>query len=129
MAKILIVSEDFGAIERVAAVVEGIGHEAIESASSLELVEDAISKEVDLVVLDEVISPYSGLEACDLLREDPTVPARLPILLMVCRDIDVRVLEEKGVSDVFAKDCASIELEALLLNHLGDKAGRDSFIS
>lgn len=123
MAKVLIASECFGASGRVAAVVEASGHEAIEFDSSLEIVEEVIEEEVDLVVLDEFIAPYSGLETCELLREDPEVPSDLPILLMLCRDVDVRVLEAKGVTDVFTKECGSIELEALILNHLGDKAG------
>lgn len=125
MAKILIAGEDYYAVELARMVVEAAGHEVIEVNMAMDVVDVAIEKKVDLVVVEENMTTFRGTEVSTMMRYDPDVPEELPILLMITVKISPRKLEAAEITEVIGKGMLGIFLEDMLVEHLGDKAGGD----
>ena len=125
MAKILLAGEDLAILDTMQAAIEGEGHEVLTAATGLDAYETTLSDEPDLVFLEMAMPVFNGFETCEMIRQDPDVPATLPIILLTNEDQDVRKLVNVGVSEQFSKVHLTVELRDLLVKHLEDKAGPD----
>lgn len=125
MATILISAEDSRLAERLAATVEGLGHTALQILTTENVAEDVRLNDVDLVITGLSTSPFDGLETCDLLRADPDVAARLPILLATDEGVDPKRIEKAGISEVVATEVDAAVLNETLVRCLGEAAVPD----
>ena len=126
MAIILVASEDLACMLGLSAAIEGLGHTALPVSSASDVLEQALSNEVDLAILDECMGMFDGFELSAMLRSDPGIPPRLPILLIASRGISPRKIEQAGITDWFHKECESGEVIDRLIMYLGDAAPRPS---
>ena len=122
MATILIASEDTDCTDIFGAEVAALGHEVLLALTGQEACEMTLQSSPDLVLLDLQLPVFNAIETCRLLREDPDVSKNLPIFLIAKRDIDLRTLEQAGITGWISKDHAAYELHDLLARHLVDTA-------
>lgn len=122
MAVILIASNDFEDVFMMSGTVESLGHKALPLLSTENLVEDVLFNKVEMVLVTEGLQPFSGWESCEILRGDPTVPERLPILMLVHGPGNVRRLEQYGFTGTLDPGASSAELGEAIVRELGDRA-------
>lgn len=120
MAKILIVGENIGAIDLMAASAEGLGYDAITLYQSVDAVETAIAEEVGLVIVEEDMKYFNGYEVCEALRADPDVPRELPVLLMTTGKVDVRDLHKYGFTDTILPELDPAALREIFVKLTGE---------
>lgn len=122
MAKILIAGEDLASVDQVSSVVESEGHEVLTAMNGLDVCEIALAEAPDLIILETSLPVFNGFETCTMLREDPEIPERLPIIFLASETIDVREMERVDATDQIAKNHQSVELTDMLIRHLGENA-------
>ena len=120
MAKILIVGNDIERVDIMAHSVEGLGYEAITLYESVDAVEQAITKSVDLVILEETMDIFNGYETSSNLRADPEVPADLPILMTVRGTVHQHDLDKAGVTDTLSMEIDPASLREILVRFTGE---------
>lgn len=125
MATILLTGEDTAALETFAAVIESMGHTTIHAITTENVVEDVVINAVALVISLEASVPFSGFEVADILREDPSVPARLPILLAAEHEISARKIEAHGLSGVLSTGDPAHSIIERVVSLLGEDAAPD----
>lgn len=122
MATILIAGDDFAALTAIGAAVEAEGHRLIEAHDGFDAVRYAVDEAPDLIVLETSMAVFNGFQASRMLRDDPAVPASVPILLLSGNEIDVRAVERAGATAALAKQTPAAVLRELLVRYLGPKA-------
>jgi DNA-binding response OmpR family regulator len=80
-AKILFIEDDEPTRTLVCAVLVRSGYRTLEAATAEEGLSLVRRESPDLVLLDVGLPGMSGLEACELLRKEPST-ARLPIIML-----------------------------------------------
>lgn len=96
MATILITGGDTSAVDAVRGVAEGLGHRLLHTVTTENVNEDVVFNDVPLVIVSENTSPFDAWEVCKLLRDDPTIPKDLAILLMHTGDVNPRRYSASG---------------------------------
>ncbi|MGA8852729.1 MAG: response regulator [Christiangramia sp.] len=81
MAKILIVDDDQTIGFMIRDILEFSGHEVTVSQQPKKTKENIIENDIDLILLDKLISGVDGTDVCAELKKDNTV-ANVPILMM-----------------------------------------------
>ncbi len=81
MAKILIVDDDQTIGFMIRDILEFSGHEVTVSQQPKKTKENIIENDIDLILLDKLISGVDGTDVCAELKKDDTV-AHVPILMM-----------------------------------------------
>lgn len=119
MARVLVADDDFASLEVMAAALAAEGHEVICADSGQEAYELTLSEKPALVFLDVMMPASNGYETCRRLRQDPEVPAVLPIILLTALDADRKLMEQVGATDYLSKRHMVRELRALLTKYLG----------
>ena len=122
MANVIIASTDAELLAILGAELSALGHCVIEAVNGQEAYESAVGQQADLVFVDASLPVFSGLETCALLRDDPELSPRLPVLLLSDDPLDSRMVEHARLTGVFAKKHAMHEVADLLARHLGAKA-------
>lgn len=122
MGRVLIATDDAQLMASVEAAVLGQGHESVEAIDGQDAIERALTDAPVMVLLDQHLTVFTGLEACAALRAHPDVPNELPIIILSDVEVDPRQTEKAGVTAVFAKQFASVELEDLLVRYLSPDA-------
>jgi two-component system sensor histidine kinase/response regulator len=84
--------------------LRGAGHEVVEAADGVEAVDVAHRRQPDVILLDVVMPRRSGLDACRLIKQDPSL-ARVPVLLVTaqCAPKDRLAGLEAGADDFLSK--------------------------
>ena len=118
MATILIATDDAALYTILSAECAGEGHETIWAANGHEALELALAHGPDLVCLDLPLAIFTGVEACTMLREDPTVPASLPIYLLTDDEVSPHVVQRCGATGIFPKTHAAADVRELLAEEL-----------
>lgn len=118
MAHILIATEDSHLHRILAAECEGEGHTTAWAAHGEDARQMALAEGPDLVFAELHLAIFSGLELCELLRADPTMPSGLPFVLVTDDEVNPRHLVRCGVTDVFPATHALHELRELLAEQL-----------
>lgn len=114
MAKVLIAGEDTAAIDILAAEIAGLHHEAVTVSTGKDAYDSALLEQPDLIVLDEQLPIFSAHETCALLRSDPALPERLPIILFATEEPDTRSLERAGLDACLHKSHPLSEVADLM---------------
>jgi len=101
MDTILIVGQDSQEIDNLAQTLESYGYSTISLDSTVDVVDSVLEDEnIRLVIVEEKMPVYSGMETCRMLRNDPEISSELPVILLTRDSPRAQELEEAGVTDV-----------------------------
>lgn len=100
--KILVVDDDSGIGEMLKTLLEFYGYEVFVTEIPQETEELIISKNVDLVMLDMLISGVNGTDVCSRLRKNEAT-AEVPVLMMSALHDAGPKCREAGANDFIAK--------------------------
>jgi len=120
MAKILLVGDDIGAVDLMAASAEGLGYDTVSIYESVDTLEAAINESPDLIILEEKMNYLNGFEVAEKLRNDPDIPNELPILMMTKNNIDVRELLQFGINDTILPELDPAALREIFVGLTGE---------
>lgn len=126
MARILIADDDTAAFEVMSVALTAQGHEVLYAADGQEACDMAVAEQPDLVFLDVMMPIFDGFETCERLRNDPEIPAELPIVFLTSVEPDSRKLDSVRASAYLPKRHMIQDLQNLLVKHLGEKAVPDA---
>ena len=118
MALVLIADEHEDTVGVLSAEIEAEGHDVAIAMSGREACERIAADHPDLVLLGPSLAVQDGYETCALLRADPDVPERLPVLMLGSSDLDRRRMERSGVTASFPREHGSADVRELLARFL-----------
>jgi DNA-binding response OmpR family regulator len=122
MTQILIATEDSSVADILQGEVEGEGYESVWCVSGQDAYEITSSGNAQLVLLDSAIAVFDAFATCKLLRNDPDIPATLPVILVTGVEPDYRRVESVGFSAVLPRIHTREDLRELLSIHLSGAA-------
>ncbi len=110
---ILVVDDDRRVVDLLNIALAAHGYRVITACDGEEAVRVALGKRPDLVVLDVRLPKKSGLEVCEILRQDPDDP-HLPIIMVsAASETEARLQGfARGADDYLAKPFSPKELIA-----------------
>lgn len=122
MAKILIVDDDQTIGLMLRDILEFNGHEVVVSQEPRKTRENIKAHEVDLVLLDKLISGVDGTDVCADLRKDEEL-ADLPIIMMSALHNVNEICKQAGATEFLSKP---FDMETLiaLINEILEKQVR-----
>ncbi len=126
MAAILITGDNYAAVSQIRGVAEGLGHFLLHAPTTENVIEDVMLNQVVLVIASENSRPFSEWEVCDMLREDPTLPFGLAILLLHSGDVDRRRFAASKFDGKIDADMPAQILTEEIVRHLGVNAGPET---
>ncbi|MGE0787176.1 MAG: diguanylate cyclase [Sandaracinaceae bacterium] len=127
-ALILVADDDRVTREYVSGLLRGRGYEVVAVDSGQGALEAARKRRPDLALLDVIMEPISGIDACRMLKShSQRTEVFLPILLLTARtDIDSRVEGLRiGADDYICKPFDERELLARVANMVAIKRMHD----
>lgn len=119
--KILVVDDDSGIGEMLKTLLEFYGYEVTVTEEPFETEELIESKEIDLVILDMLISGVNGTDVCARLRDNEKT-AHIPVLMMSALHDAGTKCKKAGADDFIAKP---FEMDDLL-KKINKVLGKDS---
>ena len=108
--KILVVDDEKLLVKGIKFNLENDGYEVVTGADGMDAVELAAAGDIDLIVLDLMMSRMDGLEACTKIREFSDVP--IIMLTAKSEDMDKLMGFEHGADDYLTKPFNILELKA-----------------
>ena len=110
---ILVVDDDRRVVDLLNIALAAHGYRVVTASDGEEAVRIALGKRPDLVVLDVRLPKRSGLEVCEILRQDPDDP-HLPIIMVsAANEMEARLQGfARGADDYLAKPFSPKELVA-----------------
>lgn len=114
MGTILLGCDDAGVQATLAAEIEGLGHNVVEAASGIEVLEVAAATQPDVVILSPTLPVFDGLETARMLRADPDYAPDLPIVLLESDAIHPRAAESAGISEILPTAHSTADIADLL---------------
>ena len=91
----MLADDDPVLLEEAADALRGAGFKVVEAADGQEALQEALSRRVDLIVMDASMPEVNGLEACHCLKAMPKTQ-KIPVVLTVAkRDPEARMLSER----------------------------------
>ena len=91
----MLADDDPVLLEEAADALRGAGFKVVEAADGQEALQEALSRRVDLIVMDASMPEVNGLEACHCLKAMPKTQ-KIPVVLTVAkRDPEARLLGER----------------------------------
>ena len=91
----MLADDDPVLLEEAADALRGAGFKVVEAADGQEALQEALSRRVDLIVMDASMPEVNGLEACHCLKAMPKTQ-KIPVVLTVAkRDPEARMLGER----------------------------------
>lgn len=121
MAHVMLASEDEALIAQFTATIEAEGHTITVASNGLEAYTQANAEQPVLVLLDEVLGVHGALETAEIIRNDPELPADIPILILTGDDMDPRKLSQSGATGQLARDSGSVSIRDAVVRLIGDK--------
>ncbi|MDQ3638473.1 MAG: response regulator [Actinomycetota bacterium] len=92
---VMLADDDPVLLEEAADALRGAGFKVVEAADGQEALQEALSRRVDLIVMDASMPEVNGLEACHCLKAMPKTQ-KIPVVLTVGkRDPEARMLGER----------------------------------
>ena len=101
-SKILVVDDDSGIGEMIKTLLEFYGFEVTVTEKPLKTQELILEHEIDLVLLDMLISGVNGTDVCAALRKNPDT-ADTPVLMMSALHNAGPKCKDAGANDFIAK--------------------------
>ena len=114
MALVLIADDHENTVSVLTAEIEAEGHDVAIAMSGSEVCERVVADCPDLVFLGPSLAVHDGYETCSILRADPDVPERLPVLMLGSSDLDQRRMERAGVTTAFPREHGAADVRELL---------------
>ncbi len=111
----MLADDDPVLLEEAADALRGAGFKVVEAADGQEALQEALSRRVDLIVMDASMPEVNGLEACHCLKAMPKTQ-KIPVVLTVGkRDPEARMLGERthGSVRILRKPFLADELVSL----------------
>jgi len=110
---VLVVDDDRRVVDLLTIALAAHGYRVITAGDGEEAVRVALGKRPDLIVLDVRLPKKSGLEVCEILRQDPDDP-HLPIIMVsAASETEARLQGfARGADDYLAKPFSPKELVA-----------------
>ncbi len=111
--KILVVDDDPDTREAVRLTLDSAAYNVIEAENGAKAIEQVISEEPDLIILDLIMPGMSGLEVCKKLKGS-ALTSHLPILMLTAKnqmDDKIKGLAI-GADEYLSKPFEPLELEA-----------------
>ncbi len=91
----MLADDDPVLLEEAADALRGAGFKVVEAADGQVALQEALSRKVDLIVMDASMPEVNGLEACHCLKAMPKTQ-KIPVVLTVAkRDPAARMLGER----------------------------------
>jgi CheY-like chemotaxis protein len=92
---VMLADDDPVLLEEAADALRGAGFKVVEAADGQEALQEALSRRVDLIVMNASMPEVNGLEACHCLKAMPKTQ-KIPVVLTVAkRDPEARMLGER----------------------------------
>ena len=92
---VMLADDDPVLLEEAADALRGAGFKVVEAADGQEALQEALSRRVDLIVMDASMPEVNGLEACHCLKARPKTQ-KIPVVLTVAkRAPEARMLGER----------------------------------
>ncbi|MCA1718535.1 MAG: response regulator [Actinobacteria bacterium] len=92
---VMLADDDPVLLEEAAEALRGAGFKVVEAGDGQEALQEALSRRVDLIVMDASMPEVNGLEACHCLKAMPKTQ-KIPVVLTVGkRDPEARMLGER----------------------------------
>ncbi len=92
---VMLADDDPVLLEEAADALRGAGFKVVEAADGQVALQEALSRKVDLIVMDASMPEVNGLEACHCLKAMPKTQ-KIPVVLTVAkRDPAARMLGER----------------------------------
>lgn len=115
-SKILVVDDDSGIGEMIKTLLEFYGFEVAVTEKPLKTQNLILELDIDLVLLDMLISGVNGTDVCAALRENPET-ADTPVLMMSALHNAGPKCKDAGANDFIAKP---FEMDDLIekINHI-----------
>ncbi|TBW29233.1 PleD family two-component system response regulator [Gramella sp. KN1008] len=102
MARILIVDDDQSIGLMLKDILEFSGHDVTISQQPGKTKENILENDIQLLLLDKLISGVDGTDVCAELREDEDVP-QIPIIMMSALHNAGEVCKSAGATEFIAK--------------------------
>jgi signal transduction histidine kinase/DNA-binding response OmpR family regulator len=121
-AKVLVVDDEIGSVERLVALLEPAGFTVLSAGDGASGLEAARLERPDLILLDLVMPGMNGFEVVSELKADART-REIPVLIVTAKDLDAREKRRLNgqVAAVLQKgSTAGIELLAWLRKLIGD---------
>lgn len=109
--KILVVDDDSGIGEMLKTLLEFYGYEVTVTTHPEDTEKLILEKQIDLVMLDMLISGVNGTDVCTRLRKNPAT-ADTPVLMMSALHDAGKKCREAGADDFIAKPFEMDDLTA-----------------
>lgn len=114
MALVLIADDHDDTVTILSAEIEAEGHSIAAVTNGSDAYQSVVAERPDLVLLGPSLPIHDGYETCSMLRGDPDVPERLPIVMLGSTDLDHRRLERAGITTTFPRQHGSADVRELL---------------
>jgi DNA-binding response OmpR family regulator len=125
--KILIVDDEPDILNLAKITLENEGFELVTASNGVEALEKAKTEFPDLIFLDVVMPGKSGLEVCNILKNQPcTKNIQIVMFTVLGRDIDKMLSMKVGADGHFTKPFTPDELVISIKNYL-TKAKKNKF--
>ncbi|MFI3284837.1 MAG: response regulator, partial [Erysipelotrichaceae bacterium] len=108
MANLLVVDDEIKIREMICKYARYEGHEVIEACDGLEAVDIALSKSIDLIVMDIMMPNMDGFNACKTIKKEKDIP--FIFLSALGEEYDKIHGFELGVDDYVVKPFSTREL-------------------
>lgn len=108
--KILVVDDDSGIGEMLKTLLEYYNYDVTVTAKPEETEKMVVEKQIDLVMLDMLISGVNGTDVCSRLRQNPQT-GNTPVLMMSALHDAGQKCRDAGADDFIAKP---FEMEDLI---------------
>ena len=118
MGTILLACDDIGLQTILAAEIEGQCHSVLVATTGQELLGLVPTTQPDMVMLTSSLPVFNGLETARLLRQNPDIPPRLPIVLVGADTADPRTAEQAGITETLSATHTTADVADLLTRHL-----------
>jgi CheY-like chemotaxis protein len=92
---VMLADDDPVLLKEAADALRSAGFKVVEAADGQKALQEALSRRVDLIVMDASMPEVNGLEACHCLKAMPKTQ-KIPVVLTVAkRDPEARMLGER----------------------------------
>ena len=114
MALVLIADDHDDTITILSAEIEAERHSVATVMNGSDAYQCVLTERPDLVFLGPSLPIHDGYETCSMLRDDPDVPDRLPIVMLAGADLDPRRIERAGITTTFPRQHGASDVRELL---------------
>ena len=118
--KILVVDDDSGIGEMLKTLLEFYEYEVTVTAKPEETEKLILEKDIDLVLLDMLISGVNGTEVCARLRKNPETKDTPVLMMSALHDAGIKC-KQAGANDFIAKPFEMEDLVAKIKSVLDQK--------